>query len=87
MSRCTRFIRWGWVIDLALGDCSGDWAAVWVSVSLLGFSGRFRCPRQRRCLEDLFSKRMRSCKDFDPELGVGTGLFDTGFVFREVVPT
>ena len=57
-----------------------------MSVSSLGFSGRFRCPRQWRCSEDLFSKAMHSCKDFDTELSVGAGLFDAGFVLGEVVP-
>ena len=85
MSGWTRFVRSGQIVGL-LRDGSGDWAAVWASVSMLGFGGRFRCPRQRRCLEDLFSKRMRLCKDFDTELGVGAGLLDAGFVFGEVVP-
>ena len=30
---------------------------------------------------------MRLRKDFDPKFCVGAGLFDAGFVFREVVPT
>ena len=60
--------------------------AVWVSVSSLGLGGRFRSPRQWRCSEDLFSKAMQPLKDLDAELGVGTGLFDTEFVLRQVVP-
>ena len=61
--------------------------AVWASVSSLGFCGRFRSLRQRRCSEDLFSKVMRSHKDFDTELSVGAGLFGTELVFGEVAPT
>ena len=30
---------------------------------------------------------MQSCKDFDPELSVGTGLFFTEFMVWEVTPT
>ena len=86
MSGWTRFVRCGQVIGLLLGDCSEDWAAVWASVSSLGFSGRFRCPRRQRRSEDLFSKVMRSRKDFDTKLGIGAGLFDTELVLGEVVP-
>ena len=87
LSGLRRFIRQGQIIGLGLGDCSRDWVAVWVSVLSLGFGGRFRCPRRWRCSEDLFSKAMRSCKDFDSELCMGAGLFDAGFMLREVIPT
>ena len=60
--------------------------AVWASVLLLGFCGRFRSPRWWRCLEDLFSKAMRSRKDFDTELSIGTGLLCTELVVGEVAP-
>ena len=85
LSGWTRFVRCGRIIG-ALRDGSGDWAAVWPSVSLLGFDGRFRCLRRRRSSERLFSKRMRPCKDFDTELCVGAGLFETEFVVGERVP-
>ena len=87
LSGWTRFVRCGQIVGLLLGDSSGDRVAVWVSVSLLGFDGRFRCPRWRRCSEDLFSKAMRSCKDFNTKLSIGARLFGTELVFREVVPT
>ena len=57
-----------------------------MSVTSLGFDGRFRCLRQWRCSEDLFSKAMRSCKDFDTELSVGTGLLFAELVVWEVTP-
>ena len=60
--------------------------AVWASVWSLGFGGRFRSLRRQRCLEDLFSKAMRSRKDFDTELSVGAGLLGAEFVLGEVVP-
>ena len=87
MSGWIRFVKDRQIVSLLLGDCSGDWAVVWASVLSLGFCGRFRSPRQRRCSEDLFSKAMQSCKDFDTKLGVGAGLLDTRLVLREVVPT
>ena len=71
---------------VSLGDSSGNWAAVWASVSSLGFGGRFRCPRQWRSSEHLFSKRMEARKDIDTKLGIGTGLFVTVLMVGEVVP-
>ena len=85
MSGWMRFVRYRQV-SLSLRGCSGDWAAVWASVSSLGFCGRFRCPRWQRSSEDLFSKAMHLRKDFDTKLSVGAGLFDTELMLREVVP-